>query len=320
MQNLTEYPGNSTFNTGPIIALKMCLVIPLFCIFLYFIVLMLHTLASHRQFWENPRYILFGYMLINDALLVGCSVLLFILFLAQLRLSIILCMSMIFVSTATFLNTPFILATMSLERYVAIFYPLHRPAAWRADCIWAVILPTLLISLAIPTIELCLGRQYPGSSAFTTMVLCRSKDLHNSPLMTLVKVSLYGMFFVATALTILFTYGRILQKARTMRRDEAVGKALYTVLLHGLQLLLCIMTFTQPVTEQLIVVHSRWLKEQIPFLNYLFFALLPRFLSPLIYGLRDESLRTHLKTAILCCSPNITPQQTGKPLRSVKAG
>ncbi|XP_061072318.1 odorant receptor 131-2-like [Conger conger] len=314
MQNLTDYSGNSTSNTGPIIALKICIVVPLFCIFLYFIVLMLHTLASHRQFWENPRYILFGYMLINDSLLLVCSVLLFVFFLAQLRLSIILCMSMIFITTVTFLNTPFILATMSLERYVAIFYPLRRPAAWRADCIWAAILPTLLISLAFPTIELGLGRQYPGSSAFTTMVLCKSKDLHNSPLMTLVKVSLYGMFFVATALTILFTYVRILQKARTMRRNEAVGKALYTVLLHGLQLLLCIMTFTHPITERVIVVHSPWLKEQIPFLNYFFFALLPRFLSPLIYGVRDESLRAHLKRAILSGSPKITPQQMGKPL------
>ncbi|KAJ8383231.1 hypothetical protein SKAU_G00040090 [Synaphobranchus kaupii] len=270
---------------------------------------MLHTLASHRQFWESPRYILFSYMLINDTLLVLCSILLFVLFLAQFRLSIIVCMSLIFVATVTFLNTPFILATMSLERYVAIFYPLRRPAAWRADCIWAVILPTLLISFMIPTIELCLGKQYPGTSAFTTMVLCRSKDINNSPLLMLIKISLYGFFFVAVALTILFTYIRILLEARKMRQDQAVGKALHTVLLHGLQLLLCIMTFTQPATEQAHVVRVPWLREQIPFFNYFFFALLPRFLSPVIYGLRDETLRAHMKRAILCSSPEITPQQ-----------
>ncbi|XP_064158761.1 odorant receptor 131-2-like [Anguilla rostrata] len=314
MQNLTEYPENSTANADLIIAIKISIVLPLFFVFLYFIVLMLHTLASQRQFWENPRYILFGYMLINDTLLVLCSVLLFLLYLAEIRLSYVLCITLIFVSTVTFLNTPFILATMSLERYVAIFYPLRRPAAWRADRIWAVILPTLLVSLVVPIIELCLDGRSPGTSALTTLVLCRSKELNSSPLLTLVKISLYGVFFLAVALAILFTYVRILREARRMRRDQAaVGKVLYTVLLHGLQLLLCVMTFTQPVTEQASVVRARWLREQIPFLNYLCFALLPRVLSPLIYGLRDESLRTHMRRAVLCCSPAITTQHMGKP-------
>ncbi|KAJ8392133.1 hypothetical protein AAFF_G00079390 [Aldrovandia affinis] len=314
MLNLTEHPGNMTSNRGLIVALKICVVTPMICVFLYFIALMLHTLASHRQFWESPRYLLFGYMLINDALLMVCSVLLFLFFLAELRLSISLCVPLLIVSTTTFLNTPLILATMSLERYVAIFYPLHRPSAWRADRIWAVVLPSLLLSFILPTADFGMGRQYPGTSAFTTLVHCKTSALNSSRLQVLVKVSLYGFLFMAVALVILFTYVRILLEARKVRRDRAssVGKALRTVLLHGLQLLLCLMAFMQPMTEHAIVLPVRWLREQMSFLSYYFFALLPRFLSPLIYGLRDEILMAHMRRAVLCCSTKVIPGATGK--------
>ncbi|XP_036393668.1 odorant receptor 129-1 [Megalops cyprinoides] len=314
MQNLTEQPGNVTTNRSLSVILKVCVVTPLFCVFLYCIVLMLHTFASNRQFWDSSRYILFVYMLINDTLQLLTSVLLFLFIMADVQVSLAFCIPLLYVSTATFQNTPLILAAMSLERYVAIFYPLQRPAAWRADRIWVIIVVLWLVSCVLPTVDFSLGPQ-AGASAFSTLVVCKTLVLNSSPVQTLFKVSLNGLFFALVAVVILFTYMRILLETRKMRQDRAsVSKALHTVVLHGFQLLLCMMSFTHPVTESLIVLHVHWLREHISFFNYFCFILLPRFLSPLIYGLRDESLRAHMKRAVLCFPAKINPGATGKPL------
>lgn len=134
MQNLTNFPGNATNSQKSLsVIIKVCVVIPFFCIFLYCIVVMLHTFASHRHFLDNSRYILFAYMLINDTLQLLSSVLLFLFIMGNVKFAIVYCAPLLFFSTSTFQNTPLILAAMSLERYVAIFYPLQRPAGWHAD-------------------------------------------------------------------------------------------------------------------------------------------------------------------------------------------
>lgn len=316
MQNLTETPGNDTSQKSLSVIIKVCVVIPFFIIFLYCIVIMLHTFASHRQFLENSRYILFAYMLINDTLQLLSSVLLFLFVMGQVRVAIVYCTPLLFFSTVTFQNTPLILAAMSLERYVAIFYPLRCPTAWRADRIWAIILSLWLISCVLPIVDFSLGEPQPGVDVLSTPVFCKTSVLNASPVQTMFKVSLNGLFFAVVAAIILFTYVRILLETRKMRQDRAsVGKAMHTVLLHGFQLLLCMMSFTHPVTESVIRLHVDWLQEHISFFNYFCFILLPRFLSPLIYGLRDESLRGHMRRAFLCCSSQsrVRPRATNKP-------
>ncbi|XP_030633673.1 odorant receptor 129-1 [Chanos chanos] len=316
MQNLTEYTANITTTNGNLtIILKVCVVTPFFCIFMYFILLMLHTFGSHRQFFDSTRYILFAYMLINDTLQVLSSVLLFLFVMANLQFPIVYCAPLLFVSTATFLNTPLILATMSLERYVAIFYPLHRPAAWRVDRIWIIIVTLWIISCILPMVDFILLRPKPGVDVRTTPVPCKTFVLNATPIQTLFKVSLNGLFFATVAIIILFTYIRILLETRKMRQDRtSVVKALNTVLLHGFQLLLSMMAFTFPITENLIVLHISWLQEHISFFNYFCFGMLPRFLSPLIYGLRDESLRFFMRKAMPCSSAQVNPVARAKPL------
>ncbi|KAJ7995604.1 hypothetical protein DPEC_G00246310 [Dallia pectoralis] len=272
----------------------------MFCLFLYIIVVMLHTFASHRHFLENSRYILFAYMLINDTLLLFLSILLLFVFMADIRFAIVYCAPLLFFSTATFLNSPLILAAMSLERYVAIMYPLQCPAAWRADRIWVIIVSMGLVSSILPIVDFSLGKPQPGTNVLTTRVQCKTTVLNSSPIQTLFKVSLNGLFFAVVSSVIVFTYVRILLETKKMRNDQAsVGKAMHTVLLHGFQLLLCMVAFTQPITESLFV---GLMMENMSFLNYFCFMLLPRFLSPLIYGVRDKSLRGYMRRAVLCCS------------------
>ncbi|XP_072548228.1 odorant receptor 129-1 [Salminus brasiliensis] len=311
MQNQSELPGNMTSSKNVSIIVKVCVVIPFFCVFLYCILLMLHTFASHRQFFDSSRYILFAYMLVNDTLQLLSSVLLFLFVMGSVNFAIVFCAPLLFLSTATFQNGPLILAAMSLERYVAIFYPLQRPVSWRPERIWVIILSLWLVSCILPTVDFILLRPKANIDVLSTPVICKTAVLNSSPIQTLFKVVMNGLFFALVAVVILFTYIRILLETRKMRQDRvSVIKALHTVVLHGFQLLLSVMVFTFPITENLIVLQATWLQEHMAFLNYFCFVLLPRFLSPLIYGLRDESLRNHMKRAMPCCRERISPHKT----------
>lgn len=310
MQNLTELPSNTTSSTNLSMIVKVCVVIPLFLVFLYFIILTLYTFASHRQFFDSSRYILFTYMLINDALQLLSSVLLFLLVMGSVHFAIVFCAPLLFVSTATFLNTPLILSTMSLERYVAIFYPLHRPAIWRPEWIWIIVLSLWVISCILPTVDFVLMRLKPGVDVYSTPILCKTAVINASPIQALFKVSLNGIFFAVVAVVILFTYIRILLETRRMRQDRAsVSKALHTVLLHGFQLLLSMMAFSQPVAELLFAQRVSLSPADMSFIYYFCFILLPRFLSPLIYGLRDETLRSYMVKTIPCYGAQVEPQK-----------
>ncbi|KAJ3590479.1 hypothetical protein NHX12_008430 [Muraenolepis orangiensis] len=282
---------------------KVLVVVPFFCIFLYCIVLMLYIFASNRHFMDSTRYVLFASILVNDTLQLLTSVLLFFLAVGQVRFPIVFCAPLLFFSTATFLNTPLILATMSLERYVAIMYPLQCPPVWRPDRVWIILLCLWLISCVLPLVDFSIGETRPGVSILSTPIYCSTVILNSSPVQTLFKVSLNGLFFAAVALIILYTYIRILLETKKMRQDRAsVSKAMHTVLLHGFQLLLCLLAFTNPISEHLLVLHANWFPDDIYFFNYFCFILIPRFLSPLIYGWRDKSLSDHMRKATLCCS------------------
>ncbi|XP_034404892.1 odorant receptor 131-2-like [Cyclopterus lumpus] len=315
MYNLTEFPGNATTSKSLSVIIKVFMVMPLFCFFLYCIAVMLHIFASHRHYLDSTRYILFTYMLINDTFQLSSSVLLFFFVMGKMKLSMIYCASLVFLSSVTFQNTPLILATMSLERYVAILYPLQRPAVWRSDRIWVIILSMLLTTSISNIVNYSIGVSDSAAvDILSTPVLCKVTVINTSQIQILFQVGVYIFLFALVTVVILFTYLRILLETRKMRQSKVSGsKAMHTVLLHGFQLLLCILAFINPITETLIVLHSNWLPEDIAFFNYFCFILTPRFLSPLIYGFRDQNLRGSLRKTILCCTDRVRPGKRGLP-------
>jgi hypothetical protein len=234
----------------------------------------------------------------------------------QLRFPIVFCAPLLFFSTASFLNTPLILATMSLERYVAIMYPLQCPPAWRSDRIWIILLCLWLISCVLPTVDFSIAGARHGVDVLSTPVYCNSVALNSSPLQNLFKFYINGLFFGAVAVIVLYTYIRILLETKKMRQDRAsVNKAMHTVLLHGFQLLLCLMAFNNQITERLLLLNAYWSPRELYFFNYFCFILIPRFLSPLIYGWRDKSLRYHMRKAAFCCSYSLRTRGMLKPSR-----
>ncbi|KAM8769816.1 odorant receptor 131-2-like [Acanthopagrus schlegelii] len=310
MQNLTELSGNVTSNNSLSVIIKVCVVIPFFCVFLCCIAVMLHIFVSHRQFMDTSRYILFAYMLINDTLQLLSSVLLFLFVMGGVKFSLVYCIPLLIISTATFQSTPLILATMSLERYVAIFYPLQRPVAWRSDRIWIIILSLWLINCIFPIIDHSIREHDPAVDILSTPVLCKVTLVNSSQIQTLFRAATSILYFTVVAVIILFTYVRILLETRKLRQDKAsVSKAMHTVLLHGFQLLLCMLAFTIPITESVIALHSKWKPEDVAYFNFFCFILIPRFLSPLIYGFRDQSLRSYIEKTFLCCLNTVKPSR-----------
>ncbi|XP_008423108.1 olfactory receptor 13C8-like [Poecilia reticulata] len=308
MQNRTELSVNETSPKSFSVIVKVCVVIPLFCVFLYFIAVMLQIFASHKQFLDTSRYILFAHMLINDTLQILSSVLLFLCVMSQVKLPFLFCVPMLFVSTGTFQNTTLILAAMSLERYVSIFYPLQCPSSWRSDRIWIIILPLWIISFTFPIIEFSIGKHTLTVDVLSTNILCKPAVINSSPIQGLYRFVVNVLFFAVVSVIILFTYVRIVMETRKMRQHRAsVSKAMHTVLLHGFQLLLCLLAFTQPIAETLIGLHTNWPAEDVAFFNYFCFILIPRFLSPLIYGFRDQSLKKHIENRFLCWSKRDKP-------------
>ncbi|CAL8334673.1 unnamed protein product [Boreogadus saida] len=295
MHNVTGLSGNSTSPTNLHVIIKVCVVVPFFSIFLFCIVLMLYIFASNRHFMDSTRYILFAFMLVNDTLVMLSSVLLFLLAMGQSRFPIVFCAPLLFFSTAFFLNTPLILATMSLERYVAIMYPLR--------CF-------------LPTVDFSIAGARPGVDVLSTPVYCNPVALNSSPVQILFKVYLNGLFFGTMAVIILYTYIKILLETKKMRQDRpSVNKAMHTVLPHGFQLLLCLMSFTNPITERLLLLNAYLLPGDIYFFTFFSFCLIPRFLSPLIYGWRDKSLRDHMRKVTFCCSYSLRTRGMLNPSR-----
>ncbi|GAA6105660.1 odorant receptor 131-2-like [Tachysurus ichikawai] len=102
----------------------------------------------------------------------------------------------------------------------------------------------------------------------------------------------------AILMSLFFTYLNAIMvytlwtRSITSNKDSA-AKAHKTVLLHIIQLSLCLTSFLYSIIERAAATSSTStsLFVDLRYLNYLFVLILPRCLSPLIYGLRDDAVR-----------------------------
>ncbi|XP_073680022.1 odorant receptor 131-2-like [Garra rufa] len=271
---------------------------------------MFFTLRSKRVFYETPRYILFGHMLMNDSVLLLVTTVMYTLALCFLPIPKSVCTLLVFISHCTFRNAPLTLAVMSLERYVAICFPLrHCSIATPKRTRIAIGIIWLLSSINFITdiiLVLVIDTSYLSGILFCTLEKLFLFQWQ------LDKYQAFDvLYFVSVAVIIIFTYISIMIAARSVSSDkDSAKKALKTVLLHLIQLGLCLTSFLYTIIERTLYMltgNSFSLFLNLIYLNYLITLILPRCLSPLIYGMRDEAVWPLFKYFFCCRLCKVRP-------------
>jgi len=269
------------------------------------------TFFRRSIFYNNPRYILYIHLVINDMLMVFFTVILSVMAYVWQNVPLPFCVTLLIIASTTHKNTPLTLAGMAVERYIAICKPLHhhqictvRRTFILISLIWGVgVLPGLadliLLSIVRPL------------SVFTTSTLCSTTNVYSTPYHEDQSKITHGLYTSVVWLILVFTYCRVLIAARRASNDKSSAKkAQSTILLHGVQLLLCMLSIITPTIDKIYSQLVPTLRSKILFFNYLLTNLLPRLLSPLIYGVRDKQFVKYMKGLFSCRLINVKVEST----------
>ncbi len=98
-----------------------------------------------------------------------------------------------------------------------------------------------------------------------------------------------GLFSSVVWVILVFTYCKVLIAARRASADKSSAKkAQSTILLHGAQLLLSMLSYITAVIDKIFAQFLIDDRKKVTIPNYFITNLLPGLLTPLIYGVRDQ--------------------------------
>ncbi|XP_037642303.1 odorant receptor 131-2-like [Sebastes umbrosus] len=307
-RNFTTAVYRDTLNTAIIknvITVVLCIAIN------YVNGTLVHTFTKHQVFNMNPRYILYIHLVINDIILLTLFTLIQVLSYIVFTLNVSLCIVLLMTAVFANLNNPLTLAVMAVDCYIAICFPLHRTNICTVrktyvviGLIWVIstlsILPDLFVALATESQEF-----------FRSRVFCLRENIFRKPYLTEKRDVSNTVLLVIVWLTLFYTYFRILFTAQAASTDAK--KARNTVLLHGFQLLLCMLTYVfHLIIDGLTYLFPKGVLD-IRFTISVFVQVVPRLISPVVYGLRDKTFRKYLKRYLFCTTCADThPQKTLK--------
>ncbi|XP_063810586.1 odorant receptor 131-2-like [Pseudophryne corroboree] len=301
--NVTQMSTSNNRTSEIILVVFFVLTMISICFFLYFIciVLIVYFTAPHVR--ENSRYVLFAHMLINDTMYLSLG--LFLALAHQLFfIPVPLCYFILSITTATFRVTPYNLAVMSLERYLAICYPLQYPMLCTVQRSYSVISVMWIVGLLPNVADVIVLSISVKKDFYSQRLLCKQEKFLVQPVQTTIRSVTFLGSLIMVALVILITYIKVMMVARkTGSGQSSATKAGRTVMLHAFQLLLCVVSLTSIITES-------YGGMYMVLFNFLVFMCLPRLLSPLIYGIRDEVFRKCIRNIYSTiytkmCSPKL---------------
>ncbi|XP_038137508.1 odorant receptor 131-2-like [Cyprinodon tularosa] len=274
------------------------------CVFLFINLTMLYTLRSKAVFVETSRYILLFNLLFADTTQLAQSQSMFLLSTARVTMSYSVCVGLTLLNFFTFSVSIITLVIMCLERYIAVCYPLRHSAiittrntGWVICVIWCVSLFDVITQLG-----LILRFSFPDLQLTQMIDFCGKESIFLDPASDLYYRTFTYFLFVLGGVTVFVTYTGIVVAAHSASTDEAsASKARRTLLLHLLQMGL---TVSSTMFNSLTIVISKHLERleaiRIQVFLYICIMVLPKCLSSLIYGLRDQTIRPILMLN-LCC-------------------
>ncbi|XP_071362588.1 odorant receptor 131-2-like [Trachinotus anak] len=274
------------------------------CLFLFINGTMLFTLRSKLVFCETSRYILLYNLLFADTVQMTLSQLLYIIAACRIRLTYPVCGVLTMLADLTNEVSPLTLVVMSLERFVAVCYPLrHATIITIRHTGIAIIVVWAFCSLNVLTRVLFL-LEFP----FEELESLQMKDFCSDIAMLIGSMSDYYdkaytcFLFISATVAITASYIGVIVAARSASTDKAsASKARNTLLLHLVQLGLSLSsTIYNPILIALSRIVTRIVFVRVQNVFYLCIFIFPRCLSSLIYGIRDQAIRPILLYR-LCC-------------------
>ncbi|KAK2861506.1 hypothetical protein Q5P01_001039 [Channa striata] len=264
---------------------------------------LVYTFKKHQVFNMNPRYILYIHLVFNDIILLTMFTCVQVFSYIVFSLNVSLCMFLLMTAILANLNNPLTLAAMAVECYIAVCFPLYHAQICTVkktyiviSMVWVLsalsILPDLFVTLATESIDF-----------FHSRVFCLRENIFRNPHLIEKRDVSNIVFLVIVCLTLFYIYFRILFTAKAAAADAK--KARNTILLHGFQLLLCMLTYVYgPILEGLTYLFPKEV-QAIRFVISILIQILPRLISPVVYGLRDKMFRKYLYKYLYCTSNSI---------------
>ncbi|XP_068171933.1 odorant receptor 131-2-like [Antennarius striatus] len=257
----------------------------------------IQVFSKEQILYLNPRYILFIHLILNDMIQVMLSIILFLMSYNRHKVSFSICCIIMLITLIATENTPLNVACMAIECYIAVCLPLQysrictiKNTLILIGLLWvtsmSVVLPDLFVTLATKPLDF-----------FHSHVACYVHNVFPNPDIIEKRNIIHSVFLAIVWSTIFYTYFRILFTARAASKDSK--KARNTIILHGFQVLLCMTTYVGP--QLLNTLQRQFLinYNDLLFAFYIIVHVLPRSISPIIYGVRDETFRKYLKKNML---------------------
>lgn len=294
MNNTTDGPRVMMFQTAFKVAM---MTLPCF-LFLYINGIMLFALLSRPVLLESSRYILFGHLLFTESLQLVLSMIMYLFAVTLVKMISYACLAATLLTTITTKISPLNLAMMSLERYVAICFPLrHAELTTTRTTQVSIVVMWTMVSLE-SFIQLLLFFSLENAS-FTMPRICMRNSVLRLEIYATVNKTFTIVYFVLVSMIIVYTYIAIVITVKTSSSKESKSNsntAQKTVLLHLVQLCLCLMA------SLFYIINSSNKMElnsaaalHVQYVLFVGLIIFPKCLTPLIYGLRDQTFRQAFK-------------------------
>ncbi|XP_018543949.1 odorant receptor 131-2-like [Lates calcarifer] len=289
------------------------------CVFLFINGTMLFTLRSKPVFCETSRYVLLYNLLFADTVVLAPNQAMYLLAASRITLTYPVCGVLIMLFRLTNDISPLILMVMSLERYVAVCYPLRHPTIITIRNTGVAIIGIWAFSSlnVITQVLLLFVFSFNNLQSLQMKDFCGKESMLLDPVSDLYEKAFTYFLFVSAGVAVICSYIGVMVAARSASTDKAsVQKARKTLLLHMVQLGLSLSsTIYIPMVIAISKVLDRIVIVRIQNVLYVCAVLLPRCLSSLIYGIRDQTIRPVLMHH-LCCQWRQSPLVSVSPAKA----
>ncbi|XP_029956180.1 odorant receptor 131-2-like [Salarias fasciatus] len=274
------------------------------CVFLFVNCTMLFSLRSKAVFRDTCRYVLVYNLLLADTVQLAVSQVLYILAALRLRLTYPMCGILVTLSKVVLRISPVTLVVMSFDRYVAVCYPLrHATIVTLGKTRGAICVIWAISSVNVFSyISLLRDNPFEGLNSLQIKRVCSVENMLVSPVAAMFDKVYEFTLFISAGVSVSFSYIGVLVAARSASTDKvSARKAHKTLLLHLVQLGLSLSsTMFNPLISYISHVTDINTLVRIRIIFYVCAVMLPRCLSPLIYGLGDQTIRPVLLHHLLC--------------------